>query len=42
VRFDRITIKEAAWSKMDEAYNKASDNGRLPARPRQIMYVIRP
>jgi hypothetical protein len=27
---------------MDEAYAKASDNGRLPVRPRQIMYAARP
>ena len=27
---------------MDEAYAQASDNGRLPVRPRQIMYAARP
>ena len=27
---------------MDEAYAKASDDGRLPVRPRQIMYAARP
>jgi hypothetical protein len=27
---------------MDEAYAKASDNGRLPVRPRQIRYAARP
>jgi hypothetical protein len=27
---------------MEKAYLKASDNGRLPARPRQIMYAARP
>jgi hypothetical protein len=42
VRSDRITIREAAFSVMEEAYLKASDNGRLPARPRQIMYAARP
>jgi hypothetical protein len=42
VRYDRITIREAAWMVMDEAYAKASDNGRLPVRPRQIMYAARP
>jgi hypothetical protein len=39
---DRMTIRDAAFSVMKEAYNKASDNGRLPARPRQIMYAARP
>jgi hypothetical protein len=42
VRSERVTIKDAAWEVMDEAYNKVSDNGQLPARPRQIMYVARP
>ena len=42
VRDDRITIRDAAFSVMEEAYLKASDNGRLPARPRQIMYCARP
>jgi hypothetical protein len=27
---------------MEEAYNKVSDNGRLPANARQIMYAARP
>ena len=35
-------IKEAAWAVMEEAYLKASDNGRLPANARQIMYAARP
>ena len=42
VRDDRVTIRDAAWEAMDEAYAKASDNGRLPVRPRQIMYAARP
>jgi hypothetical protein len=42
VREDRITIQQAAWIVMDDAYAKASDNGRLPVRPRQIMYSARP
>jgi hypothetical protein len=42
VRYDRVTIREAAWDVMEEAYDKASDNGRLPVRPRQIMYAARP
>jgi hypothetical protein len=41
-REERVTIKDAAWEVMDGAYAKASDNGRLPARPRQIMYAARP
>ena len=39
---DRITIKDAAWEVMRDAYLKASDNGQLPAKPRQIMYAARP
>jgi hypothetical protein len=42
VREDRFTIREAAWVVMKDAYMKASDNGRLPTRPRQIMYAARP
>jgi hypothetical protein len=42
VRQDRFTIREAAWVVMPDAYTKASDNGRLPTRPRQIMYAARP
>jgi hypothetical protein len=37
-----ITIRDAALEVMAEAYRKASDNGKLPARPRQIMYAARP
>jgi hypothetical protein len=42
VRSDRFTIRDAAWTVMQDAYMKASDNGRLPTRPRQIMYTARP
>ena len=42
VRTYRTTIKEVAWSVMEGAYLKASDNGRLPALARQIMYAARP
>ena len=42
VREDRFTVREAAWVAMKDAYMKASDNGRLPTRPRQIMYTARP
>src|SRR6516164_4879949 len=36
-----MTIKEAAYSVMEEAYLKASGNGALPANARQIMYAAR-
>lgn len=36
------TIKDAAWDVMEQAYLKASANGRLPANARQIMYAARP
>jgi hypothetical protein len=42
VRPDRVTIREAAFSVMKAAYLKASDGGRLPTRPRQVMYAARP
>ena len=38
----RITIKEVAWEVMEDAYLKASANGRYPALARQIMYAARP
>jgi DNA topoisomerase VI subunit B len=38
----KISIKDAAWQVMEEAYQKASDSGALPAQPRQIMYAARP
>lgn len=37
-----VSIKEAASEAMEEAYMKASDNGRLPAHARQVMYAARP
>jgi hypothetical protein len=42
VRSGRVTIQHAAWMVMKGAYNAASDNGRLPTKPRQIMYAARP
>ena len=36
-----VSIKNAAWQIMEEAYQKASDNGRLPAHARQVMYAAR-
>ena len=41
VRPRRITIQEAAWKVMETAYAKASADGTLPVRPRQIMYAAR-
>jgi hypothetical protein len=37
-----VTVKDAAWQVMEAAYLKASDQGRLPANARQIMYAARP
>ena len=37
-----LTIKDAAWQVMEQAYMKASANGRLPALLNQIMYAARP
>ena len=42
VRRYHISIREAAWNIMEEAYLKASSNGKLPAHARQIMYAARP
>jgi len=45
VRSSRLTIRDAAFSVMREAYRAASDNGALPAlpvKPRQIMYAQGP
>ncbi|GAG03773.1 unnamed protein product, partial [marine sediment metagenome] len=39
---ERVTIKEAAYACMEEAYMKASAGGTLPAHARQIMYAARP
>jgi hypothetical protein len=36
-----MNLKEAAWRVMSQAYAVASDNGRLPANPRQIYYAAR-
>jgi hypothetical protein len=36
-----ISIKDAAYKVMQSAYLKASDNGTLPAKARQIMYAAR-
>lgn len=38
----RTTIREVAFAVMEDAYNKASSNGRYYANARQIMYAARP
>jgi hypothetical protein len=45
VQSDRTTLREAAFELMESAYSFASEggpHGRLPVKPRQIMYVARP
>jgi hypothetical protein len=37
-----ISIKDAAWKYMEEAYLKASGGGKLPAPVRMIFYAARP
>jgi DNA topoisomerase VI subunit B len=39
---DKVQLKEAAYRVMEQAYLAASDNGRLPANARQILYAARP
>ena len=41
IRSQRMTVREAAWRIMPQAYLKASSNGTLPAHARQIMYAAR-
>ena len=41
-RRGQLTVRAAAFQVMREAYLQTSDNGRLPANARQIMYVARP
>jgi hypothetical protein len=41
IRSERLTIKDAAFQVMDEAYDKASAGGTLPVNPRQIYYAAR-
>src|SRR5690349_1976709 len=41
IRSRRITIREAAFRVMEEAYHKASAGGTLPVNPRQIYYAAR-
>jgi hypothetical protein len=39
---ETVSLKQAAFQAMEDAYLKASDNGRLPANARQVMYAARP
>jgi hypothetical protein len=41
-RSRKVSIKDAAWEVMEEAYMTASDGDTLPANARQIMYAARP
>lgn len=41
-RPQRLTIRDAAFSVMEDAYMKASGDGRYPANARQIYYAARP
>ncbi len=36
-----VSVKEAAWAVMEQAYLKASGNGAYPANARQVMYAAR-
>jgi hypothetical protein len=38
----KMSIKEAAWLVLPEAYQLASGNGQYPANARQVMYAARP
>jgi hypothetical protein len=38
----RDSMKDIAYDIMRDVYNKVSDNGRLPALARQLMYAARP
>ncbi|UGY08591.1 hypothetical protein [Phyllobacterium pellucidum] len=38
----RVTIKDAVWQILPEAWGKASGDGTLPASARQIFYAARP
>lgn len=40
-RYRHVSIRDAAWRIMKDAYGKASAGGALPAHARQIMYAAR-
>lgn len=41
-RPEKVTIKDACFEVMEDAFNHASDGGRFYANARQIMYAARP
>ena len=41
-RYRTVSIREAAWEVMEDAFMQASANNTLPANARQIMYAARP
>src|SRR6187431_1376932 len=41
-RHSHVSIKDAAWQHMEQAYMKSSANSTLPALARQVMYAARP
>jgi hypothetical protein len=42
IRTRSMSLRDAAFEVMEEAYLAASDNGRLPVKARQVMYAARP
>ena len=40
-RYRSVTLKDAAWAAIPDAYMKASANNALPAKARQVMYAAR-
>ena len=42
IRYRRVTIKDAAWAVMEQAYMAASGNGTLPAPPDRSCMQARP
>jgi hypothetical protein len=42
VRSERVTLRDVAFEVMEASYLKASDDSRLPVKPRQVMYCSRP
>ena len=41
-RSRHVSIRDAAWDVMEQAYMRASADGTLPANARQVMYAARP
>jgi hypothetical protein len=42
MRSQEVSVKDAAYAVMEQAYLTASSNGTLPASARQVMYAARP